>query len=67
MTKNNIAPVRGTQHEKLSVFIGKWHDEGQLYAAGQTREDPRAKGGTWTSDETFEWIDGKFRDNDGEP
>lgn len=60
MTKINIAPVRGLQHDKLSVFIGKWHAEGHSYAAGQTPNEPRLKAETWTSDETFEWIDGKF-------
>lgn len=51
---------RGAPHERLSVFIGKWHAEGQSYAVGQTKQDPRGSVEKWISDETYEWLPGQF-------
>ena len=50
----------GLAHEKLNVFIGKWHAEGESYAVGQTKKDPRGAVEKWVSDETYEWLPGKF-------
>ena len=54
------APQRGAEHERLSVFLGKWHAEGESYAAGQSKDNPRSAVEKWSSDETFEWLPGKF-------
>ena len=53
-------PIHTTPHERLGVFIGKWHAEGTSYAAGQTKQNPRAATEKWLSDETFEWLPGQF-------
>lgn len=53
-------PTRSAPHERLHVFIGKWHAEGESYAAGQTSQNPRGAIEKWLSDETFEWIPGQF-------
>ena len=50
----------GAAHEKLNVFIGKWHAEGDSYAAGQSKSDPRGAVEKWVSDESYEWLPGKF-------
>jgi hypothetical protein len=54
------APQRGSDQEKLSVFLGKWHAEGDSYAAGQKKDDPRGAVEKWVSDETYEWLPGQF-------
>lgn len=51
---------RGAAHEHLNVFIGKWHAEGQSYAAGQTTAALRGSVEKWVSDETYEWLPGRF-------
>jgi hypothetical protein len=53
-------PKRAPAHERLHVFIGKWHAEGTSYAAGQTKQNPRGATEKWLSDETFEWLSGQF-------
>jgi hypothetical protein len=53
-------PKRAAPHERLQVFIGKWHAEGTSYAAGQTKQYPRGATEKWLSDETFEWLPGQF-------
>ena len=59
--KITATPVqRGVAHERLSVFIGKWHAEGDSYAAGQTKNDPRGSVEKWISDETYVWLPGQF-------
>ena len=47
-------------HEHLKVFIGRWHAEGESYAVGQTKIDPRGSIEKWDSDETYEWLPGQF-------
>ena len=47
---------RGVAHERLSVFIGTWHAEGESYAAGHTTNDPRGSVEQWVSDETYAWL-----------
>ncbi|MEQ1867124.1 MAG: DUF1579 family protein [Alphaproteobacteria bacterium] len=53
-------PARGAAHERLKAFVGTWHAEGDSYAAGQRQEDPRGVVEKWISDETVEWLPGKF-------
>lgn len=53
-------PERGAAHERLGVFVGKWHAEGDSFAAGQKKDNPRAAIEKWISDETVEWLPGKF-------
>jgi hypothetical protein len=53
-------PTRGEKHERLGVFVGNWHAEGESYAAGQKKDDPRGAVEKWTSDESVEWLPGKF-------
>lgn len=62
MTVKAIAkPAKlGAAHEKLHVFIGKWHAEGQSYAVGQTKKNPHGSVEKWVSDETYDWLPGKF-------
>lgn len=47
-------------HERLEVFIGKWHAEGCSFAVGQPLSNPRGVTEKWLSDETFEWLHGRF-------
>jgi hypothetical protein len=44
-------PARGPEHDKLSVFAGRWQAEGQTYGADE---------GRMISDETWEWLSGGF-------
>lgn len=53
-------PVHGPEHERLGVFVGKWHAEGQSYGRNQDRNDPRANAEPWVSDEVTEWHAGRF-------
>ena len=54
------APKRGSEHERLDLFVGKWHAEGDSYADGQSRANPHGSAAKWTSDETYEWLPGEF-------
>lgn len=45
-------PVHGPEDERLGVFAGKWHSEGQSYGNGKTEP--------WVSDEVTEWLPGQF-------
>jgi hypothetical protein len=58
--KSTNIPMRAAPHERLQVFVGKWHAEGTSYAAGQVKENPRGATEKWHSDETFEWLPGQF-------
>jgi Protein of unknown function (DUF1579) len=62
MTDKPIAkPAKpGAAHEHLSVFIGTWHAEGESYAVGQTKKNPRGSVEKWLSDETYAWLPGQF-------
>ena len=53
-------PKPTAAHRRLEVFIGHWHAEGMSYGEGQDAADPRAAGVPWTSDESYEWLPGKF-------
>ena len=53
-------PARGGEHEHLKVFLGKWHAEGDSFAAGQSKKNPRGAVEKWVSDETVEWLPGNF-------
>ena len=53
-------PMRAAPHECLHIFIGKWHAEGDSYAAGQTKQNPHGANEKWLSDETYEWLPGRF-------
>lgn len=53
-------PVRGPEHERLSVFIGKWHAEGQSFGNQQNRQRPREHAQRWISEETTVWHPGRF-------
>ena len=59
-SKDKGTPRRGSAHERLEPFVGKWHAEGDSYADGQSREEPRGSVAKWTSEETYEWLPGKF-------
>jgi hypothetical protein len=54
-------PVRGPAHERLGVFVGRWHAEGMSYGGpDQDPEAPRARGVPWISGELTEWHPGGF-------
>ena len=53
-------PKPTAAHRRLEVFIGHWHAEGMSYGEGQDAAEPRAAGVPWTSDESYEWLPGKF-------
>ena len=54
-------PVRGEHHDRLQIFLGKWHAEGWSYGgAQQDPQNPRAARQRWISDEITEWHAGKF-------
>ena len=60
MASTSDAPRRGPEHDALAAFIGEWHAEGKSYAIAQSKTDPRGSVERWVSDETFEWLPGKF-------
>ena len=60
MASTSDAPRRGPEHDALAAFIGEWHAEGESYAIAQSKTDPRGSVERWVSDETFEWLPGKF-------
>jgi hypothetical protein len=51
--------VSTVPHARLEIFIGKWRAEGDSFAAGQTKQNPRGTTEKWLSDETFEWLPGQ--------
>jgi hypothetical protein len=53
-------PEPSSEHRLLEAFIGKWHAEGMSYAEGQRADDPLASGVRWTSEESYEWLPGRF-------
>lgn len=57
---NSQLPARSAAHERLQAFVGKWHAEGDSYAVSQKEDDPRGATEKWVSDETVEWLPGKF-------
>ena len=57
---NSKQPDRQLSLKKLDVFIGKWHAEGQSYADGQQKDKPYSSAVPWTSDESYEWLQGNF-------
>ena len=63
MTTNdrNAAPVRGSAHDALSVFLGEWRAEGMSFGGtDQSGGDPRANGVAWTSTHNAQWHTGEF-------
>ena len=59
-THASQAPQHGAEHERLKVFLGKWHAEGFSFSQGQNKSEPRGKPEKWVSDETCEWLPGQF-------
>jgi hypothetical protein len=53
-------PERGREHELLNMFVGTWHAEGQSFGENQDRQQPRANGLPWRSDEVTAWHPGGF-------
>jgi hypothetical protein len=54
-------PKRGAQHEKLSVFLGRWRAEGQSYPSPkQPGDDPRSAAEPWVSTHVGRWHSGEF-------
>jgi hypothetical protein len=54
-------PVRVPEHERLGMFVGKWHAEGESYGGQrQNRAYPRQHAEPWSSDETTVWHPGRF-------
>ena len=49
-----------TAHRRLDAFVGIWHADGASYAEGQQAHEPRASAVRWTSEESYEWLPGKF-------
>lgn len=46
------SPKRGAAHERLGVFIGNWHAEGDSYAAGQKKDE----GDCWKGRRVLSWL-----------
>lgn len=54
-------PKRGAEHERLAVWVGRWHAEGQSYGGpNQNPSSPKADATKWESDETTVWHPGQF-------
>lgn len=47
-------PVRGPQHERLNVWVGRWINQGQMVLADG------APGMTITTSDVYEWLPGGF-------
>jgi hypothetical protein len=61
MKVNEAAPVRGSAHDALSVFLGDWRAEGMSFGGtDQSGVDPRANGVRWVSTHTAHWHTGDF-------
>ena len=59
--KSTAKPAKpGATHQRMNAFIGTWHAEGESYAVGQTKKDPRGSVEKWISDETCKWLPGQF-------
>lgn len=54
MSDDATLPAPGPEHERLRVFLGKWHAEGASFGAGPDAPEP------WVSDEIFEMVPGGF-------
>ena len=55
------APVRGTAHDALSVFLGEWRAEGMSFGGtDQSGDDPKANGVLWVSTHSARWHTGDF-------
>ena len=54
-------PKRGTKHDALSVFLGRWWAEGESYGSSkQPADEPRSKAVPWVSTHTGRWHTGEF-------
>lgn len=58
--KSTKIPLRGAPHAHLGIFVGKWRAEGESFAVGQTKKTPRGSVQKWVSDETYDWLPGRF-------
>ena len=59
--ESDAAPVRGSAHGALSVFIGEWRAEGMSFGGtDQSGVDPKANGVPWVSTHTARWHTGDF-------
>lgn len=61
-TKENVAaPVRGSAHDALSVFLGEWRAEGMSFGGtDHLGDDPKANGVPWVSTHSAHWHTGEF-------
>lgn len=61
-TKDSAAtPVRESEHDALSVFLGEWRAEGMSFGGtDQSGADPKANGVPWISTHTARWHTGDF-------
>jgi uncharacterized protein DUF1579 len=48
------APKPGPAHQRLSYFVGKWNNEGEM------KPGPMGPGGKISSTDTCEWFEGRF-------
>jgi hypothetical protein len=54
-------PTRGTQHEALAAFVGRWTASGKTFGTPkQTTDDPKENTEPWESSLTATWYTGKF-------
>ena len=57
----NAAPVRGSAHDALSVFLGKWRAEGLSFGrTDQSGANPKHDGVPWVSTPSARWHTGEF-------
>ena len=48
--ESEVTPIRGSAHDALSVFLGKWRAEGTSFdGTDRSGADPKANGVPWTS------------------
>ncbi len=59
-TVESHLPEPSVAHRRLDVFVGTWHAEGESYAEDQRADEPRASAVPWTSEESYEWLPGRF-------
>ena len=61
MNESETAPIRGSAHDALSVFLGEWRAEGMSFGGtDQSGADPKANGVSWVSTHTARWHSGEF-------
>jgi hypothetical protein len=56
-----VPPSRGTKHEALAAFLGRWRAEGLTYGGPkQSKDNPKGATDTWRSTHTGKWHTGSF-------